>query len=353
MAIGIRERAAEFLTGASSGTPSELESLPITAILRNPRRVLIIPGPHIEDIILLEPFAHSTKVLYPDAYIVLLVPDRFLSLAIEMECIDKVIPLNASIHKKGSCELDRLKSELTATYFDVALAVSFEAEQIVRALTASSGAKIKIGFQEIDRNGLSCNVVLRDRDRDQPYQRRIEKLFSLLGVKRIPHFKPVLTRERDEAIYSLDYLRERHGEPIIGFYFDQLDPLDQLKEEELEKAVRVIVKRRNQKSIIAGYGLQLKQLKPFTSDGARIIEDATLVKLIALFSDCSWVITNSFGFTILMGEIGRRVVFLGKPKRLTKFPLNRLTSVTFLPVVSGRILQDSLVRVMEEKYPGE
>jgi hypothetical protein len=117
--------------------------------------------------------------------------------------------------------------------------------------------------------------------------------------------------------------------------------------------VRTVIDRRNEKCIAAGFGLSEHGVRVFSDTGVRMLEDRTLIELTGAFADCSWTVTNSLGFAALMGESRTRVVYLGEPERLRKLSLSGMRNVTFLSTSFGNRFLDSLLRVMEEKYPGE
>jgi len=353
MATEIRERTSELITGQSRRVSLGPESLPITAILRNPQKTVLVLGSHIEDIVLIEPFVRSIKEKYQDSFLAIVVHENLSSLVDEMDLVDMVIPTILSGKQASPGELTGISRELSEGTFDVAVAISHEAEPVIGMITSRSGAKVRIGFESMVRKGVSLNVLFRDGGETEVFSKRLENLFSLLGVKIPEYFESKLVRMIRDKKNALDFLRERRGERFIGFFFDQADPEDCLTRGSAGEVVSTVVNRRNEKCIAAGFGLSGRDLKDFTGFGVRTLTDRTMIELTGVYSDCSWTVTNSLGFSALMGMSGSRVVYIGDPSRLRKFPLNSIRSVNFLSTSFGNRFHDSLVRVMEEKYPGE
>jgi ADP-heptose:LPS heptosyltransferase len=352
MTIGILERASGLLSGQSRATSIASEPLPVTQILRNPQKMLLVPGPHIEDILLLEPFVHAVKEQSPDSYLALVAPRRLVPLPEKMACFDRIFAFELDGVRGRSKDVEELGRTLRAEDFDVALALTYEADAAVGVVTSVSGAKLRIGCEGLESQGISLNVVLRRRNEEGSYGEKMAMLFSLIGVKPPARFRSLLTEERGRSTASLPE-GEPHQEPGTGFFFDQADPLDMLKGDELERVIRVIVTRRAERSVLAGFGLRERDTKALVSDGVEIIENASVVELARFFCDCSWTVTNSLGFAALLGRTGARVILLGKPSRLKKYPVGEIPTVTFLPVVSGKVLLESLVRFMERGDSGE
>jgi hypothetical protein len=353
MATEIRERTSELITGQSHRMSLGPESLPVTAVLRNPRKTVLVLGAHLEDVILVEPFINSMKEKYPDSFMAVVVHENLSSLVEEIDLVDRVVTTDLSGKQAKSGKLTGICRELSEGTFDVAVAISHEAETAVGFITSRSGAKLRIGFESMVRKGMSLNVLFRDSGETEVFSKRLENLFSLLGVKRPGHFESNLVWTVRDTRNALDFLRERQGERFIGFFFDQTDPLDRLKKGSAGEVIRTVVNRRSEKCIAAGFGLSERDLKDFSGSGVRTLADRTLVELTGAYFDCSWTVTNSLGFSALMGMSGSRVIYIGDPSRLRKFPLNGIRSVNFLSTSFGDRFHDSLVRVMEEKYPGE
>jgi ADP-heptose:LPS heptosyltransferase len=353
MAIEIREKTSDFFTGQSRRTSLVPESLPITAVLRDPKNILLVPGSHIEDIILTEPFISSLKDKYPECCLTVVVRESLSTLADEIDLVDTVIPTSLSDSRAGSGKVMSFSRELSSGAFDIAMAVSHEAESTIGLIVSHSGAGVRIGFESMVRKGVSLNVLFRDSGEAEPFSRRIQNLFSLLGVERPRQFSSNITRVIRGKKNGLDFLRGRQGEQFIGFFFDQADPLDRMSRRSVVDVVRTVVDRRNEKCIAAGFGMAEQDFKVFTETGVRILEDRTLIELTGAYSDCSWTVTNSLGFAALLGQSGSRVIYLGDPSRLRKLSLSGMRDVTFLSTSVGNRFYDSLLRIMEEKYPGE
>jgi hypothetical protein len=316
--------------------------------------MLLVPGPHIEDILLLEPYVHALKEQIPASYLALVAPERLVPLPELMACFDRIFPFEIDVVRAHSKELGDLGRSLQQEEFDIALALSYEAEPAVGAVASVSGAKLRIGCEGMDNPDASLNVVLRLQQREGSYGEKMAMLFSLIGVTPSAGFRSRLAGKRDTPPAGLP-LREqlRLREPATGFFFDQMDVLDVLKGDELERVVRVISKRRAERSILAGFGLRERDTKALASGGVELVENQSIVELCRSLRECSWTVTNSLGFAAFLGRMGGRVVLLGKPSRLKKYPLGDVPSVTFLPVAAGKILLESLVRLMEERNAGD
>gem|GEM_PF-5614584 len=91
---------------------------------------------------------------------------------------------------------------------------------------------MKVGFEELEDNSYALlNVVVRVDTSGDSYRTKFQKLFSLIDLgESAPGFRPNLLKDRERSRGALDYLRDRHGEPVIGFFFDQLDSLEKTEE---------------------------------------------------------------------------------------------------------------------------
>lgn len=352
MTIGILERASGLFSGQSRATSIAGDPLPITRILRNPRRILLVPGPHIEDILLVEPFARAIKERRPDTYLALVFPPRLVPLPAGLACFDRIFPCEFDGMRANSKEAGDIGSALAAEGFDVAIALSYEAESGVGRVASVSGAKLTVGSEGLEGDDVTFHVVTRETACDGSYREMMGWLFSLIGVKAPAQFTSRLLK-RQEGGTSLSACRVHSEEPATGFFFDQLDPLDVLRWDELERVTRTIARRREGRSLLAGFGLKEKDTRSLRSDGVEVMEEVPITDLARSFALFSWTVTNSLGFALLLGGRGARAILLSKPSRLRKYPIREIASVTFLPVVSGRILLESLVRIMEGRYAGE
>jgi len=120
MAIGIRERASILLAGRSRATSIASESLPVSAILQNPKRILLVPGHHIEDVILIESFVSSIHARYPGSYCAIVTHERFSPLVSQIKGFGRVYTTSLDSRKRSTRELEKLIRDLSEDSFDIA-----------------------------------------------------------------------------------------------------------------------------------------------------------------------------------------------------------------------------------------
>jgi hypothetical protein len=283
----------------------------------------------------------------------MLTTQRLAPLAEQMGVFDVIVHSDDADRPNVTRNIEKLERELARQSFDVALALSYEADPEVRNLMAHTGARVRIGSAELGEEDCALNMLVRESERGEPYWKRMKGIFSVLGIHQRSEYVSCFMPRGEEPGHPLDFMRERHGEDIIGFLFDQVDPLDELGSDEIVKMTRTVMDRRMEKTVLSGFGLREGEVRPFVAAGGRFIEKESVADIVRMFFDCSWTITNSLGLAALIGGLGSRVVYVGKPSRLKKCPLTGLTTVAFLPITSGKVLIESLLRVMEHRYPDE
>ncbi len=319
-----------------------------------PVRFSWFPDPTSDlDILLLEPFVLDTRQRYPDATLAMLTTIRLTPLVERLNVIDVILHTDTDALPNVTRQIERLGRDLSLHSFDIALALTYESDPLMRKIMEHTGARVRIGPASLGEEGVSLNVLVREYEPDETYLTRVRSMFSILDVKPRTGYVSAFSSVGEKRGRALDFMRDRHGEEVIGFLFDQADTLDELGSDELVSMTRSVMNRRTEKAVLSGFGLREREVRQFVADGGKYMERETPGDVVELFSDCSWTVTNSLGLAAVIGGAGSRVVYVGKPSRLKKFPLTGLGTVSFLPVTSGKVLIESLLRVMEEKYPGE
>lgn len=176
-------------------------------------RILLIRFGSLGDVVLTTPAIRAVRRAFPDAYIAMLVGDRYADIVSENPRLNEVITFCRD--KRSPLEIQQVASLLKKRGFNIS--VDMQRKFRSSLLAYLSGAKVRIGYHQ--PKGLLCAVKIPDRDNKHAVDRNLE-LLKPLGIKEAER-QPEMFISGDDREYADNFFKANglSSKPvIIGFF---------------------------------------------------------------------------------------------------------------------------------------
>jgi len=309
----------------------EKETVSFRTPLTDPRKILLIPGEKLADLVLSSAFITTTKARFPQAEVCILVPREYACLLENMPRVRAIEYGNRSSHP-FDVNFRRVAGVLQQEKFDWAVNLNFDAGRAEGLITYHSGAKIQTGlpFPETER---FYNLIIKKLPDEPRFRERFSHLFRVLQV-RMP-LKPVpycirLTDQELERGAKYVHMRKarRKKQAFIG-----CAPEWRAEDKALVRNLQKLLDRLSEsfeptRLLVAANLAPEDQIGKWENIAAHMHIFANLRNMLASLAACDKVITNSVGAACLLGSLGLVVGLIPTDKasisRLNKSDLRNI-----------------------------
>ncbi len=275
--------------------------------LTNPRKILLIPGENLAELVLLSGFITAVKNRFPQTEICILVPR-------EQACLLEDIPRVRAIEygNRSSHHFDvnfrRVAGALQKENFDWAVNLSFNAGRPEGLITYHSGSKIHTGLPTPETERY-YNLVIKKPPEEPCFRERYSHLFRILQVE-VP-LKPssnVIQLSDQELQRGARYLRMRKARRRMSGFIG-CAPEWRVEDKSLVRNLQKFLERLSEsldptKLLVAGNLAPVDQIGKWENIAAHMHIFANMRNMLSSLAACDKVITNSVGAACLLGSLG-------------------------------------------------
>ncbi|MBM3211967.1 glycosyltransferase family 9 protein, partial [Candidatus Poribacteria bacterium] len=153
-------------------------------------RILLIRFGSLGDVVLTTPVIRELRKKFPNAYISMLVGDRFADIVSANPHLNDVIPFQRG--KKNPQEIMRVASLLKEREFDISIDMQKKFRSSLLAYLG--GVKLRIGYHQ--PKGFLCNVKIPDKGNEHSIDRNLD-LLKPLGITTADRQTEMFIRDED------------------------------------------------------------------------------------------------------------------------------------------------------------
>jgi heptosyltransferase-2 len=177
------------------------------------KRILLIRFGSLGDVVLTTPAIRAVREKFPDAYISMLVGDKFADIVSADPRLDDVIIFYRD--KKSPWEIKRVASLLKKQKFDISIDMQRKFRSSLLAYL--SGAILRIGYHQ--PMGFLCRVKIPDLENKHAIERNLD-LLKPLGITEASHQLEMFLTDEDkeyaDVFFNTNNLTSKPA--VIGFF---------------------------------------------------------------------------------------------------------------------------------------
>ncbi|MBN2289753.1 MAG: hypothetical protein JXQ83_10510 [Candidatus Glassbacteria bacterium] len=302
----------------------EKETVSFRTHLTDPRKILLIPGQNLEDLVLSFDFIQAVRNRFPRAEVCILVPRKHFCLLENIPGIREVEYGNRSLHP-FDVHFRRVAAALQKENFDWAVNLSFNGGRAEALITYHSGAKVQTGLPTPETERF-YNLLIKKLPDEPHFRERFNHLFRVLQVRK--PLKPTanfIQLSEEELDRGAKYVRMRKSRKKSGGFIG-CAPEWQAEEKtlvrNLQKFIEKLTAELEPTELLVAANLAVdEQINKWENISAHMHIFANLRNMLSSLAACERVITNSIGLACLLGSTGTTVGLIPTNKAI----LSRLT----------------------------
>jgi len=292
--------------------PENEQTVSFRQYLTAPRKILLIPGENLADLVLSLGFVLPLLKKFPQVEIFMLVPP-------EQACLIKNIPRLRPVEcdHRSSYTFDgvfrKTASKLRLEKFDWSVNLTYSGRPEA-LLTYYSGAVIRTGLSNCE-NDKYYNLIVRNIPEQASFVKRFGALFRALQIEGpFDSISTFIKPDDTERLRAEHFLRRRKSSRNQGKFTGcafEWRPGQKKVERYLHNFIEgLIVQIDPLHLLIAGNLVPPDDLRKWTNITAYTYNFNDLKQMIAVLSLCDKVVTNSTGLACVLGRLGTRVSLL-------------------------------------------
>jgi ADP-heptose:LPS heptosyltransferase len=287
--------------------PEESEAVSFQRHLGDPRKILLVPGDSLIDLVLSSEFITATAARFPKAEVCVLTDPDHVCLLEHLERVRAIGREHRGSHYLES-DFRKTTSLLQEEHFDWAVNMSFDSARGETMIVQHCGARVRTGIPTAASSN-HYNLLLKNPPSEELYQERMKHLFGMLQVN--GPFEPasaVLRPTAEEDEKAALFIRHRRHQSKSGDFIICVPawrPGQKSLVQNLHGLLTELTRSHDPFNLVIASNLvpenESDKLEPFNAFVHRF---NNLRNMVAALKASDRVLTNSTGVACLVSRLG-------------------------------------------------
>jgi len=285
----------KFVGGGQLHMPKDDSPVNITKILRNPKKILIIPYNRLGTILLSARVFKSFRDRFKSSEITVAVENTWSVLIKNDPTVDEVFTYGDEIENPSSNAFQALGKRLAAGEFDIAFFLSYQFDTSMAYLTRLSGADLRISFKA-DTDNPFFNVEIVPASGTRYEIERYLEMLRTLGIDGKIRDYTVAVNDSIIQTSRRRFLAGNKTYQLAGFDLTREIAGESISRKTAESVIKTLVQDLKSTVIVfyePGKKTIAAALKEVFGKQIILVEDRPISTIAGMLSQCSFVVSHN------------------------------------------------------------